>query len=142
LTTTIGLKPIANAFWVTKRVCGIGPSIASTRISTESTIDNTRSTSPPKSAWPGVSTMLMRYSSPSGDFQRIAVFFDRIVMPRSFSRSLLSIIRSVVTVRSLNVPDCLSSWSTSVVLPWSTWATMAILRRRSMDMAKGVPGCF
>ena len=51
--------------------------------------------------------MLMRYSSPSGDFQRIAVFFDRMVMPRSFSRSLLSIMRSVVTVRSLNVPGLL-----------------------------------
>ena len=100
LTTTIGLKPIANAFCVTKRVCGIGPSIASTRISTESTIDSTRSTSPPKSACPGVSTMLMRYSSPLG-LQRIAVFFDRIVMPRSFSRSLLSITRSVARVRSL-----------------------------------------
>jgi hypothetical protein len=35
---------------VTKRVCGIGPSTASTSKSTESTIDSTRSTSPPKSA--------------------------------------------------------------------------------------------
>ena len=95
LTTTIGLKPIANAFWVTKRVCGIGPSIASTRISTESTIDSTRSTSPPKSAWPGVSTMLMRLPC-----QVMAVFLDRIVMPRSFSWSLLSITRSASTVRS------------------------------------------
>jgi len=43
-------------------VCGIGPSTASTSSSTESTIDSTRSTSPPKSAWPGVSTMLMRQS--------------------------------------------------------------------------------
>ena len=52
LMTTIGRKPIANAFWVTKRVCGIGPSAASTRRRTESTIDSTRSTSPPKSAVP------------------------------------------------------------------------------------------
>src|SRR5688572_4308841 len=134
LTTTIGLKPIANAFCVTKRVCGIGPSIASTRISTESTIDSTRSTSPPKSAWPGVSTMLMRQVSPVfGLVQRIAVFFERIVMPRSFSRSLLSMTRSGTTARSFSVPDCLSSWSTRVVLPWSTWATMAMLRRRSTD---------
>ena len=43
----------------TKRVCGIGPSAASTRRITPSTIDSTRSTSPPKSAWPGVSTMLI-----------------------------------------------------------------------------------
>jgi hypothetical protein len=26
------------------------------------------------------------------------------------------------------VPDWRSSWSTSVVLPWSTWAMMAMLR--------------
>ena len=45
--------------WVTNRVCGIGPSCASTSSSTESTIDSTRSTSPPKSA-PRVSTMLIR----------------------------------------------------------------------------------
>ena len=58
--TTIGRNPRASAFWVTKRVWGMGPSTASTRSSTESTMDRTRSTSPPKSAWPGVSTMLMR----------------------------------------------------------------------------------
>src|SRR5688572_1484852 len=27
-----------------------------------------------------------------------------------------------------NMPDCLRSWSTRVVLPWSTWAMMATLR--------------
>jgi len=31
LTTTIGLSPSASAFFVTKRVCGIGPSTASTQ---------------------------------------------------------------------------------------------------------------
>ena len=83
------MKPCWNALLVTKRVCGIGPSTASTSSSTPSTIDSTRSTSPPKSAWPGVSTMLMRQSC-----QLIAVFFARIVMPRSFSRSFESIARS------------------------------------------------
>src|SRR5690606_3272033 len=131
LTTTIGLKPIAKAFWVTKRVCGMGPSIASTRISTESTIDSTRSTSPPKSACPGVSTMLMRLP-----FHLMAVFLARMVMPRSFSWSLLSITRSASTVRSASVSEFLSRQSTSVVLPWSTWATMAMLRRFSIDMRK------
>jgi hypothetical protein len=58
-TTTMGFRPCASALRVTKRVCGIGPSTASTSSSTPSTIDSTRSTSPPKSAWPGVSTMLM-----------------------------------------------------------------------------------
>ena len=42
----------------------------------------------------------MRHS-PCRVIQRIAVFLDRIVMPRSFSRSLLSITRSASTVRSL-----------------------------------------
>jgi hypothetical protein len=60
LITTIGRRPCAKAFCVTKRVCGMGPSTASTSSSTESTIDSTRSTSPPKSACPGVSTMLIR----------------------------------------------------------------------------------
>ena len=43
-------------------VCGSGPSEASTRTTTPSTMLRMRSTSPPKSAWPGVSTMLMRVS--------------------------------------------------------------------------------
>ena len=59
LITTIGRKPNAKAFLVTKRVCGIGPSWASTNNTTQSTMPNTRSTSPPKSACPGVSTILM-----------------------------------------------------------------------------------
>src|SRR6267154_1449804 len=58
-TTRIGFRPRASALRVTKRVCGIGPSTASTSKSTPSTIDSDRSTSPPKSAWPGVSTMLI-----------------------------------------------------------------------------------
>src|SRR5882724_694188 len=67
------------------------------------------------------------------------VFFARMVMPRSRSRSLLSITRS--TIRSLlrKVPVCCSSRSTSVVFPWSAWAMMATfrmsLRRRCLFMA-------
>ena len=49
-TTTIGVKPNSNAFPSTKRVCGIGPSKASTNNKTPSAIFKTRSTSPPKSA--------------------------------------------------------------------------------------------
>jgi hypothetical protein len=59
LMTTMALCPISSALRRTKRVCGIGPSAASTSRSTPSTIFITRSTSPPKSAWPGVSTMLI-----------------------------------------------------------------------------------
>ncbi len=93
-----------------------------------------RSTSPPKSAWPGVSMMLIlvSVSLPSSPrcFQRTEVFLARMVMPRSFSRSLESITRSATTSLSRKTPLCLSMASTRVVLPWSTWATMATLRRR------------
>ena len=60
--TTIGGSRRSSALRSTKRVCGSGPSEASTSSITPSTIDSVRSTSPPKSAWPGVSTMLIRMS--------------------------------------------------------------------------------
>ena len=112
LTTRIGRSPSANALRVTKRVCGIGPSKASTSRQTESTMPSTRSTSPPKSAWPGVSTMLMRVP-----FQVIAVHFDRMVMPRSRSRSFESIAHSATTSPVRNCPAWRRKPSTSVVLP-------------------------
>ena len=125
LTATIGRRPIFSAFETTNFVCGIGPSAASTSTMTPSTIDRMRSTSPPKSAWPGVSTMLMRVS-----FQTTEVALARMVMPRSFSRSFESMARSSTRWLSRNEPDCDRSLSTSVVLPWSTWAMMAMLRKR------------
>ncbi len=112
LTTTMALSPRASALRVTKRVCGIGPSTASTSSSTPSTIDSTRSTSPPKSACPGVSTMLMRVPPYS-----IAQFLARMVMPRSRSMSFESMMRSPMCSCAAKVPDCLSRQSTSVVLP-------------------------
>jgi hypothetical protein len=51
-----------------------------------------------------------------------------MVMPRSRSRSFESITRSIRCWCAANVPDWRSSLSTSVVLPWSTWAMMAMLR--------------
>ena len=36
--------------------------------------------------------------------------------------------RSAMCWFSRTEPDCLSNWSTKVVLPWSTWAMMAMLR--------------
>ena len=36
--------------------------------------------------------------------------------------------RSPICSCRAKVPDCFSSQSTSVVLPWSTWAMMAMLR--------------
>jgi len=59
LITTMARWPNSSAFFSTKRVWGSGPSEASTSSSTPSTILRVRSTSPPKSAWPGVSTMLI-----------------------------------------------------------------------------------
>jgi hypothetical protein len=78
LMATIGLRPIFSALPTTNLVCGIGPSAASTSTMAPSTMLRMRSTSPPKSAWPGVSTMLMRVS-----FQTTEVALARMVMPRS-----------------------------------------------------------
>ena len=80
-----------------------------------STIVSPRSTSPPKSACPGVSTMLI-LTSPCW----IAVFLARIVIPFSRSRSVESMTRSATSWFSRNEPDCQSIASTSVVFPWST----------------------
>ena len=52
-------------------------------------------------------------------------------MPFSRSRSLLSMTRSATAWLARKMPDCHSMASTSVVLPWSTWAMMAMLRRSS-----------
>src|SRR5438128_1500717 len=60
---------------------------------------------------------------------RTAVFLARIVMPFSRSRSIVSITRSATSWLARKAPDCQSRASTSVVLPWSTWATIARLRR-------------
>ncbi len=62
LMTTIGRMWQANAFRSTNFVCGIGPSNASTSTSAPSAIWSVRSTSPPKSAWPGVSIRLILMS--------------------------------------------------------------------------------
>src|SRR5271169_2181697 len=59
----------------------------------------------------------------------MAVFFARIVMPRSRSSSLESITRSTWVSLARKVPLWFSMASTSVVFPWSTCAMMAILRR-------------
>jgi hypothetical protein len=70
---------------------------------------------------------------------RTAVFLARIVMPFSRSRSIESITRSATFAPSRKAPDCHSIASTSVVLPWSTWATIATLRRSSrVAVAAGI----
>jgi hypothetical protein len=126
LTTSTTGRRSSSALRSTKRVWGSGPSLASTSSSTPSTIVRARSTSPPKSAWPGVSTMLI-FVSPSW----IAVFFARIVIPFSRSRSVESMTRSPTSWFARKEPDCQSIASTSVVLPWSTCAMMATFLRSS-----------
>src|SRR3954454_12386767 len=63
-------------------------------------------------------------------------------MPFSRSRSIESITRSPTSWLARNAPDCQSMASTSVVLPWSTWATIATLRRssRAADMGSRTLG--
>ena len=57
------------------------------------------------------------------------VTLARMVMPRSRSRSFESMARSATRWLSRNAPDCFRSTSTRVVLPWSTWAMIAMLRK-------------
>ena len=79
-------------------------------------MERMRSTSPPKSAWPGVSTMLMR-TGVSPFSQTTLVHLARIVIPRSRSMSLESMARSAMSEPSRTAPDWRSISSTSVVLP-------------------------
>src|ERR1051326_886735 len=51
-----------------------------------------------------------------------------MVIPRSSSNSLESLTGSITCSLARKVPLCCSMASTSVVLPWSTCAMMAILR--------------
>ena len=121
LITTIGFRWCSSALRNTYLVCGIGPSWESTRSRTPSTMFRIRSTSPPKSACPGVSTMLI--------FTPLCiteVFFARMVIPLSRSSGLESITRSATFWFSRKIWLCLSIASTNVVLPWSTWAMIAI----------------
>jgi hypothetical protein len=79
---------------------------------------------------------MLIFSSPC----RTAVFFARIVMPFSRSRSVESNTRSATSWFARNAPDCQSIASTRVVLPWSTWATIATFRmseRLGMDTMVG-----
>src|ERR1700687_6020400 len=61
----------------------------------------------------------------------MAVFFAMMVMPFSRSRSIESMTRSFTCSCAPKIPLCQSIASTSVVLPWSTWAMIARLRTSS-----------
>ena len=70
------------------------------------------STSPPKSACPGVSRILILTPLYSR-----AVVLAKIVIPRSFSRALESIDTLLTSSFSLNIPEVFKISSTKVVLP-------------------------
>src|SRR3954454_5336551 len=61
-------------------------------------------------------------------------------MPFSRSRSIESRTRSATSWLARKAPDCQSMASTRVVLPWSTWATMATLRRSSREAGISTQG--
>src|SRR3954451_18213951 len=92
-----------------------------------------RSTSPPKSAWPGVSTRLILTP-----FQVMDAALAKMVMPRSRSWSFESRTRSTTAWWAAKVPVARNSASTRVVLPWSTWATRATLRSEFDMTYRGV----
>ena len=128
LITTIGRNPSASAFSSTNRVCGMGPSSASTSSSTPSAMLSTRSTSPPKSACPGVSMTLI--------FTPLCVtetFLLSIVIPRSRSSALLSRNWPSSLFSEPSTFVCRIILSTNVVFPWSTCAIIAIFLTSIID---------
>ena len=108
-------------------VCGWTPSTAETTRTAPSSTPRTRSTSAMKSGWPGVSTRLTARSP-----TRNEATADRIVMPRSRSRSSESV--WVVPASTLPTwsmaPAVKRSRSVRVVLPASTCARMPRLSVR------------
>ena len=114
-THTITESCSSRALRSTNFVWGIGPSKASTTRITPFTILSTRSTSPPKSACPGVSIILILVP-----LYVTAVFLERMVIPLSRSIALESMTLSATSWFSLKTPLCFKSSSTRVVLPWST----------------------
>ena len=113
--TTIGVSRRSSALRSTKRVCGSGPSDASTSSITPSTIDSVRSTSPPKSAWPGVSTMLIRMSlvvdgGVLGEDRDAALALEVVVVHRALGDALVgaeraALVQQRVDQRGLAVVD-------------------------------------
>ena len=67
--------------------CGSTPATPSSTTTPPSSTRRLRSTSTVKSTWPGVSMMLIRWS-----FQKQVVAAEVIVMPRSFSCSIQSMV--------------------------------------------------
>ncbi len=116
-----------SAWRSTVSVWGIVPSTASTSTTAPSTARIARVTSPPKSTWPGVSIMLMRYSCPSYSWT-IETFDASMVMPRDCSSSSESMKSCLPASSSEIMPAPASRLSDRVVLPWSICATIPMFR--------------
>ena len=94
LTKQMRGTPYLSACRHTVSDCGSTPATELNTVTAPSSTRNERSTSIVKSTWPGVSMMLMRWS-----FQKQVVAAEVIVMPRSCSCSIQSIVA---------VPSCTS----------------------------------
>ena len=86
--------PYLSAWRHTVSDWGSTPATPSKQATAPSSTRSERSTSMVKSTWPGVSMMLMRYSSPLplSDFQKQVVAAEVIVIPRSCSCSIQSMV--------------------------------------------------
>ena len=119
----MGLRPSSKALRNTKRVWGIGPSAASTRRRQPSTMPSTRSTSPPKSVWPGGVDYvdldsLVLYGGVLGEDGDAALPLQHVRVHRPFGERLSmpqlgSLLQQAVHERRL---------------AWSTCAIMAMFR--------------
>ncbi len=125
LMATIGLRPWASALPSTNLVCGIGPSAASTRMTTPSTM---RKDALDFAAEVGVAGrvddidagVLPEKGGHLGQNGDTALALDIVACPwRVLQRA---------GFRGMSPTAC-SRTSIRVVLPWSTWAIMAMLRR-------------
>ena len=120
----------SSAFFNTNLVWGIGPSKASTTRITPFTILRTRSTSPPKSAWPGVSENLVAESEIAHDLphDRHLVVFNNLIC-HVFLPSDCGIAESWYC---LYLPERSNLWTRSARVPGrirSFWMVISVKRR-------------
>ena len=101
LTNAMRGTPYLSAWRHTVSDCGSTPPTAQNTAMAPSKTRRLRSTSAVKSTWPGVSMMLMRTSSPLLFFHAAVVAADVMVMPRSRSCT----IQSMMVVPSWTSPS-------------------------------------
>ena len=106
--------------------CGSTPPTAQKTATAPSRTRRERSTSTVKSTWPGVSMMLIWWSS-----QKQVVAAEVIVIPRSRSCSIQSMVAapSWTSPMRWSLPEKNRTRSVRVVLPASMWAMIPMFRR-------------